>query len=83
MGTASPWLKLKIGSTLQNSLLEIRNSKLNVEYRIMNFKIEKYSQEVHAIKHEKSLMRMRLFVENIGFEPMTSSMPWKRSSQLS
>ena len=22
-------------------------------------------------------------VENIGFEPMTSSMPWKRSSQLS
>lgn len=23
------------------------------------------------------------FVENIGVEPMTSSMPWKRSSQLS
>jgi hypothetical protein len=22
-------------------------------------------------------------VENNGFEPMTSSMPWKRSSQLS
>ncbi len=22
-------------------------------------------------------------VENIGVEPMTSSMPWKRSSQLS
>lgn len=24
----------------------------------------------------------RLLVEHIGFEPMTSSMPWKRASQL-
>ena len=28
-------------------------------------------------------LRYSDFVENIGVEPMTSSMPWKRSSQLS
>jgi hypothetical protein len=32
------------------------------------------------IKGTKALGK---FVENIGVEPMTSSMPWKRSSQLS
>jgi len=28
-------------------------------------------------------LKSEIFVENIGVEPMTSSMPWKRSSQLS
>lgn len=34
-------------------------------------------------KFRKAGHKMRDNVENIGVEPMTSSMPWKRSSQLS
>jgi hypothetical protein len=39
----------------------------------------------HSEGEEKQKNRLMTVydVENIGFEPMTSSMPWKRSSQLS
>jgi hypothetical protein len=34
------------------------------------------------MKHEHNKVNVRILVEHIGFEPMTSSMPWKRASQL-
>ena len=37
---------------------------------------------IECIGNKKAAV-MRLFVENIGVEPMTSCMPCKRSSQLS
>ena len=40
------------------------------------------SKKHRPIKSQK-IPRVEHHVENIGVEPMTSSMPWKRSSQLS
>ncbi len=38
---------------------------------------------VKYLSIKKAGRKTSFLVENIGFEPMTSSMPWKRSSQLS
>jgi hypothetical protein len=44
--------------------------------------IEVVNIYAHDLEQQAARAHARV-VENIGVEPMTSSMPWKRSSQLS
>ena len=41
------------------------------------------TDNAHTVKYGRCVFDLCKPVENIGVEPMTSSMPWKRSSQLS
>jgi len=81
-GFTSPELALDMTQTYHPTLVRSLQLPPNLASRFQTVQVP-YSESSEAKTKEPHAGEVLLFVDHKGLEPLTSSMPWKRSSQLS